>query len=71
MNGYHVSGAAIGALIGFVASNYGWSVPQDEALSIGAACAAVGGGLIHLFTGPGLVPAVKRALFGAKVPPAA
>ena len=66
MNGYHVSGAAIGALIGFVASNYGWSVSQDEALGIGAACAACAGGIVHILTGPGLVPAVKRALFGAK-----
>lgn len=68
MNGNHVAGAAIGALIGFVASNFGWHVGQDEALTIGAAAAVVGGGLVHIATGPGLIPALKRAVVGPQKP---
>lgn len=64
MNGYHVSGATVGALIGFVCARYGWHVGDTEASTLGAAVAAVGGLVAHVVTGPGLVPAVKRAVFG-------
>ena len=62
MNGAHVSGATLGALFGYVATRYGWNVSADEALTWGAAVAAFGGGLAHLFQAPGLFPRVRAAL---------
>lgn len=60
----HVSGGTIAALIAFLASRYGWNVSDTEAATFGAGAAAAGAAVAHLFTGPGLIPAVKRALFG-------
>lgn len=62
MNGAHVAGATIGALVAYVASHYGWTVGTDEALTWGAAAAAVGAGIAHLFQPPGLIPRVKAAV---------
>lgn len=62
LNGSHVTGASIGALISYVSARYGWNVSTDEALSLGAAFAVVGGGIAHLFTAPGLIPRLKAAL---------
>lgn len=62
MNGSHAAGATIGALVAYVASHYGWDVSTDEALTIGAAFAAVGAGVAHLFQPPGLMPRIKAAL---------
>lgn len=62
MNGSHVAGGTVGALIAFVASRYGWNVSTDEALTMGAAFGSVGAGVAHLFQPPGLIPRVKAAL---------
>lgn len=62
MNGSHAAGATIGALVAYVASHYGWNVSTDEALTFGAAFAAIGAGIAHLFQPPGLIPKVKAAL---------
>lgn len=66
MNGSHVAGGTIGALVAYVATKYGWVTSTDEALTWGAAAAAVGAGVAHLFQPPGLIPRVKKAL-GLKV----
>lgn len=66
MNGNHAAGGAVGLLVGFLAARYGFSVSQDEAIGIGAGLSSVGATLAHIFTGPGLIPACKRALFGVR-----
>lgn len=67
MNGSHAAGAAIGALVAYIAAHYGWNVGTDEADKFGLAFAAIGAGLAHLFQPPGLIPRVKAALgVGAK-----
>lgn len=70
MNGTHVAGGSVGLVIGFIAARYGFHVSQDEAAGFGTAFAGVGATLAHVFTGPGLIPAVKRALFGPRTTPA-
>lgn len=62
MNGSHVTGATLGALIGYTAAHFGWNVSTDEALAYGATLATVGGSLAHLCQPPGLIPRVKAAL---------
>ena len=62
MNGSHAAGAGIGAAIAYIASHYGWNVGTDEALTMGAAFAAIGAGIAHLCQPPGLIPRVKAAL---------
>lgn len=66
MNGQHLSGGSIAALVAFCSARYGWNISADEALTIGGAAFSLGAGLVHLATGPGLIPAAKRALFGQK-----
>lgn len=70
MNGSHVTGATLGALIGYTAAHFGWNVSTDEALAYGATLATVGGSLAHLCQPPGLIPRVKAALgvTGKKAP---
>lgn len=62
MNGSHVTGATLGALIGYTAAHFGWNVSTDEALAYGATLATVGGSLAHLCQPPGLIPRVRAAL---------
>lgn len=62
MNGSHAAGGSIAALIAYVSTRYGWNVSTDEALTFGAAFLGVGGGIVHLFQPPGLIPRVKEAL---------
>ena len=62
MDGSHVSGATLGALIGYTAAHFGWNVSVDEALAYGATLAMVGGTIAHLFRPPGMIPRVKKAL---------
>lgn len=64
MTTQHISGGSIAALIAYCSVRYGWGIGLDEAGIIGAAAFSVGAGVVHLATGPGLIPAVKRALFG-------
>jgi hypothetical protein len=66
MNGSHVTGASLGALIGYTAAHFGWNVSTNEALAYGATLAMVGGSIAHLFQPPGLIPRVKAALGLAK-----
>ena len=66
MNGNHLTGGTIGLLIGVVAARYGANVSDAEAGVIGAAVASLGGLLAHMVTGPGLFPAIHRALWGPK-----
>ena len=65
MNQYHLSGGTIAALIGFCAARYGFSISDQEASMLGAAAFSLGAFVAHIFTGPGLFPAVRRALKGA------
>lgn len=62
LNGAHLSGASIAALMSYVSAKYGWNVSTDEALQFGAAFAVVGGGIAHLFQAPGFIPRIKQAL---------
>lgn len=62
MNGAHVSGATLGALIGYTAAHFGWNVSQDEAFAWGAMLATIGGILGHLVQPPGLLPRIKAGL---------
>lgn len=71
MNGTHATGGTAGLLLGYLSARYGWGVSQDEAFGFGAGLAAVGGLIAHVVTGPGIIPAVKRAIFGPPAPPAA
>ena len=70
MNGAHITGGTLGLLLGYIAAHFGWNVSQDEALAWGAFLAMVFGALAHLFTGPGIMPALRRAIFGPPAPPA-
>ena len=62
-------GTLFGALIGYLVAKHGWNVSQDEAAGFGVAVAAGLGTAAHLFaaawTGPGLLPALRRGVFGA------
>ena len=66
MNGNHLTGGTIGLLVGVVAARYGFDVSDAEAGVIGAAVASIGGVVAHVVTGPGVFPAVRRALYGPK-----
>lgn len=68
LQGPHGAGALLGLLVGYLSTRYGWDVSQDEALAFGAGAASVGAAALHVLTGPGLVPAIKRGLFGPKPP---
>jgi hypothetical protein len=62
VNGSHVAGGTIAALIAYVSAKFGWNVTTDEALAFSAAFGAIGAGITHLFQPPGLIPKVKAAL---------
>jgi len=64
----HLSGGAIGALVGYCSIKFGWGLSSDEAGTIGLAAFAVGAWVAHLATGPGIVPAFRRGLFGEPKP---
>lgn len=64
MNSAHVTGGTLGLLLGYTATHFGWNVSQNEALAWGAFIGICFGGLGHMMTGPGIVPAIKRALYG-------
>lgn len=70
MNTAHVGVGGAGAVLGIVIAYalrrwVGIDLTTNEGTAVGA---AVGVGLGHLFSGPGLVPAVRRALFGPSTP---
>jgi hypothetical protein len=66
MKDTHLSGGTIAALISYASARYGLDVSADEAATIGAAAFTAGAFLAHIFSGPGLVPAVRKAIFGRR-----
>jgi hypothetical protein len=66
MNDQHLSGGSIAALVSYASARYGWSISTDEALTIGAAAFSAGAFIAHIVTGPGVVPAVRRAIYGKR-----
>lgn len=76
MKGAHVAGGGLGALLGLVVATAlrryaGWHVSDADASLIGSAAVAAGAGLGHVWTTVGLIPAVRRGVFGppkAKTP---
>lgn len=64
MNGSHVAGGSIAALIVYCASRFGWSVSTDEAAALAGAAFGIGAGISHLAQTEGLVPGIRRYIFG-------
>jgi hypothetical protein len=69
MTGTHVTvGSALGALVAVLLARYGFSLDSSSAALIGSGASAAGVGLAHLVTGVGLIPALKRVVFGPPKP---
>jgi hypothetical protein len=74
MNGSHIAGGGIGALLGVVLAalgkKIGLQLDETTAAAIGVAGAATGVAIGHAvgkaWSGPGVVPAIRRGLFGTK-----
>jgi hypothetical protein len=74
MNGSHVAGGGLGALLGIVLASLGGRIGLhlDDATAAALGTAGVGVGLAfgHAFgsawTGPGVLPALHRGFFGPK-----
>lgn len=69
MKAAHVAGGAFGALAGLVVATVlrryvGWDVTQADASLIGSAALSAGAGVGHVWTTTGLIPAVRRGIFG-------
>lgn len=77
MNGSHVAGGGIGALLGVVLASLGnrigLNLDPTTAAALGAAAGAVGVAVGHAFgkawSGPGIFPALHRGFFGEKKNP--
>lgn len=78
MNGSHVAGGGLGALLGIILAalgkKIGLSLDDTTAAALGTAGAAVGLAVGHAFgkawNGAGIIPSLSRGIFGAKTPPA-
>lgn len=81
MNGSHVAGGGLGALLGVALAalgpKIGLHLTDADAASLGVAGAGVGVAIGHAigvaWSGPGILPALRRGFLGAKnpVPPQA
>lgn len=65
MNGNHLTGIGVAGLLVYAVARFAFGAADAEALELAAAGSSVGGTIAHIFTGPGLVPALRRAIFGA------
>lgn len=72
MNGAHVTGGAIGALVGAVVApllaRYGVHITDSTASLIGVAAVSLGVGLGHVVSTEGIWPAIKRVFVGPARP---
>ena len=69
MTGTHVTvGSALGALVAVLLARYGLKLDSSSAALVGSAASAVGVGLAHLVTGVGIIPALRRVVFGPPKP---
>jgi hypothetical protein len=76
MNGSHVAGGGLGALLGIILASLGSKVGLhlDDATAalLGTGCVAVGLAVGHAFgkawSGPGVFPALHRGFYGPKQP---
>ena len=73
MKAAHVAGGAAGALAGLVVATVlrryvGWDVTQADASLIGSAALSAGAGIGHVWSTTGIIPAVRRGVFGPKAP---
>lgn len=72
MNGAHVTGGAIGTLLGAIVApllaRYGVHVTDSTASLIGVAAVAFGVGLGHVVSSEGIWPAIKRVFVGPEKP---
>lgn len=70
MNGAHVTGGAIGTLLGAVLApllaRYGVHVTDSTASLIGVAAASLGVGVGHVISTEGIWPALVRAFVGPR-----
>lgn len=65
----HVAGGAAGALAGLVVATVlrryvGWDITPPDASLIGSAALSAGAGIGHVWSTTGIVPAVRRGVFG-------
>lgn len=62
------AGSALGALVAVLLTRYGFNLDSASAALVGSGASAVGIGLAHLVTGVGIVPALRRMVFGPPKP---
>jgi hypothetical protein len=69
MTGTHVTvGSALGGLVAVLLARYGFRLDSSSAALVGSVASAAGVGLAHLVTGVGLIPALRRVVFGPPKP---